>query len=137
MKFPKSMHAEGWITHIEPTALGHVPKGLKNDPLAAPVPKAPKADTRTRPDSPLGGSTVVSEVRPPAPARRAKASPWLIGAGAGVALIGLAVSMSHNLSSVEPVALPPTVAAKTPAPMPTPSPEDTQLANAPTAAGPQ
>jgi hypothetical protein len=134
MKFPKSMHAEGWHTHIEPTALGHVPKGLKNNTTA---PKAPRADTRTRLDSPLGGTSIAAEIRTPEPARRGKVSPWLIGAGAGVALIGLAVSMSHNLSSVEPTAPPPTVAAKTPQPAPTPSPEDTQLANAPTAAGPQ
>jgi len=137
MKFPKSMHAEGWHTHIEPTTLGHVPKGLKSETAAPKTPKAPRADTRTRLDSPLGGTAVAGEARTPEPARRAKVSPWLIGAGAGVALIGLAVSMSHNLSSVEPAVAPPTVAAKTPQPAPTPSPEDTQLANAPTGAGPQ
>lgn len=139
MKFPKSMHAEGWLNHIEPTTLGHMPKGMKNDAAAPKAIKPPKADTRVRLDTPIGGADVAPELRTPGPARRSKVSPWLIGAGAGVALIGLAVSMSHNLSSVEPPAAPPpAVAAKTlPQPTLTPSPEDTQLANAPTAAGPQ
>ncbi|CAM3716131.1 BON domain-containing protein [Roseateles saccharophilus] len=128
MKFPKSVHAEGWLDHIEAAA--------PDQQATAPA----RADNRTRPDDRLGVS--VPEVAGEAVAiaavqSRPTVSPWLIGAGAGAALIVLAVSMSRNLLPTDEPALPPTVTGQVQPAAPSPaSPEDAQLAAAPAAAGP-
>ncbi|MBI3346985.1 MAG: BON domain-containing protein [Burkholderiales bacterium] len=142
MKFPKSMHAEGWLSHIDTTAPGSQPDALKR---ATGSPKRIGVHQRIehRPrilDEPSLASAGFTAV-PPAPAaatstpRRsaAAASPWVLGAGVGMALIVVAVgvSVSRKLSSVEPSAPPPIVVSE----VQTPSPQDKQLLAEPSAAG--
>lgn len=142
MKFPKSMHAEGWLSHIDTTAPDHRPDALKP---STGIPKRIGVHQRVehRPrilDEPSLATAGFSAAPPsPAPAtstpRRtaAAASPWVLGAGVGMALIVVAVgvSVSRKLSSVEPSAPPPVVVGEVQAP----SPQDKQLQAEPPAAG--
>ncbi len=145
MKFPKSMHAEGFYDHIdtpEPGSRSGAPK-----PLLRPGPKAGAkpltARTLLREETIVVPPPVTSAVPPvmrtpateaPArtatPAPRSGATPWVVGAGVGIVLVGLAVVMSRNLSS--PEAVPPAAVVG----QASPSPEDAQLQAAPSAAGP-
>ena len=150
MKFPKSLHAEGWSNHLETTTPEHLPPGLKpgrtarpsvrDEPLRAAPAEAPRvtAQATSTPATPHVAATGFSAVPPQAPGAgrttalppRSGVNPWVIGAGVGAVLIGLAVVMSRNLPSSEPVA-PPTVVVQA-----TPSPEEAQLQAAPPSAGP-
>jgi len=127
MKFPKSIHAEGWGQHIEHAdgpagrhgkpghKTGHKPgnkAGAKpvswHTPLhGEPVPRASAAPQATR-------------------SQPAAATPWLLGAGVMAALIGGAVAMSRHIG--EPAA--PVVVGQV-----TLSVEDGQLQDAPPSAG--
>lgn len=148
MKFPKSVHAEGWADHIDTTAPEHLPDALKPGLKTTPKPGV-KLGASTRPllrESVLGDSTPpiapTGFAAPTAKAARTSTTaapvrsgvnPWLIGAGVGAALIGLAVTMSRTMSPSEP-SLPPTVVGQAnTAPA---SPEDAQLKSEPSAAGP-
>jgi hypothetical protein len=125
MKFPKSVHAEGWLDRIEAA-------GGARQSSAAPA----DADHRTRLDERLDVGAAKAAPVAPEPSRTAL-SPWVIGVGAGAALIVLAVSMSRNLSPADAPAPPPVVTGQVQPEAAQPaSPEDAQLAAAPTAAGP-
>jgi hypothetical protein len=148
MKFPKSIHAEGWIDHVAKTEPEHLPEALSANgtaplrrpvtSMAAPAVTARVDDTRrTRIDTPTTPvAAAAGFTAPPSPTvvapRQPAIAPWVIGAGAGAVLIAVAVMVSRNFApSVDPIAPPAVVseAAK-------PSPEDTQLAAAPSGAGP-
>ncbi|RTL41702.1 MAG: BON domain-containing protein [Burkholderiales bacterium] len=136
MKFPKSMHAEGWDRHVDggaaavktntpafnlkrgfkagakPVSL-HTPLHLDAHPAAAPAVRSAVAQAGTAPV-------------------RAGSLGWVVGAGLGALLIGGAVVMSRSLS---------TSALRSPgAPLVvgqvTPSAEEAQLQRAPPGAGP-
>jgi len=150
MKFPKSVHAEGWLDHIDTTAPEHLPEALKPgknrfikpaDALAKPASTETEGMQRPRVymSSPAEGAA--PKAPPPtmsAPAapvitapRRPSATPWVVGGGVALAVVALAMSLSRNLPSRDSTAVPPTVTGEA-----KPSPEDAQLAAAPTAAGP-
>jgi hypothetical protein len=148
MKFPKSVHAEGWLDHIETTKPEHMPEALSAHaaaPSRRPVSSAaspsvaPRVDdVRSQPvDTPTPIAAASGFTVPPSPTvvepGQYTVMPWVIGAGAGAVLIAVAVMMSRNFApSVEPMAAPPaTVVGEV-----KPSPEDAQLAAEPTAAGP-
>lgn len=152
MKFPKSMHAEGFYDHIEtadtvpatPAPAVGVKAGLKPRagarPLtgsgsvlreAAATPAMPPAEPlRTAmpptPRTPTGAAAHVAAREP-----RARTMPWVLGTGVGVVLVGLAVVMARQLPRHEPAADSPTIVGQV-----TPSPEDAQLQSAPPSAGP-
>lgn len=145
MKFPKSMHAEGFYDHIDTTEPGSRSDAPK--PLLRPGPKAGAkpltARTLLREETiivpPPVASAVPPVMRTPAteapartatPAPRSGATSWVVGAGVGIVLVGLAVVMSRNLSS--PEAVPPAAVVG----QASPSAEDAQLQAAPSAAGP-
>lgn len=156
MKFPKSMHAEGWANHFDDAPAAPVrtsPKprlnagfraGAKpvnaNTPLHGdPLPYTRTASVTT-PVSPVAYSQPAAApvtrpvVRPAASptaainAPRSNATTWVIGAGLGALLIGGAVVMSRNMTPREPAA--PMVVGQA-----TPSPEDVQLQTAPPSTG--
>ncbi|MFT7775221.1 BON domain-containing protein [Roseateles sp.] len=144
MKFPKSMHAEGFYDHIDTTEPGHGPDAPK--PVLRPGLKAGAkpftARTLLREETGAVPHTTSAApaMRTPAAdaaARTATAAPrsgatsWIVGAGVGIALVGLAVVMSRNLASPE-TSMPPTAVVG----QASPSPEDAQLQAAPPAAGP-
>lgn len=143
MKFPKSMHAEGWANHLEETKPEHLPDALKaggSAPLhAAKVP--PVGAARFKPTgvgakvsatTPLHAETPRVEpvhARPqPATAslQRDRQMNWMIPAGAGAALIAAVAIWAMNRPSEAPVTPPAIVvgsaepqtevAAATPAP---------------------
>ncbi len=147
MKFPKSMHAEGWADHFGDAAAPankSTKQGSKagakpvnaNTPLHGdPLPYARTASV-TQPVSPAAYAPAAAApaVRPVAStsvstnAPRSNATPWLIGAGVGALLIGGAVVMSRNMTPSEPAS--PVLVGQA-----TPSPEDAQLQTAPPSAG--
>ncbi|WP_422017497.1 BON domain-containing protein [Roseateles sp.] len=148
MKFPKSVHAEGWLDHIETTKPEHMPEALSAHaaaplrrpvtPLASPAAAYRVDDVqRERIATPTPVAAASGFTVPPSPTviepRQYAVTPWVIGAGAGAVLIAVAVMMSRGFApSVEPMATPPaTVVGEV-----KPSPEDAQLAAEPTAAGP-
>ncbi|MDR7331007.1 BON domain-containing protein [Roseateles asaccharophilus] len=152
MKFPKSVHPEGWLDHIDTRSSGSAPAAR---PAGTPLkPRMPRpAGAKIRATDPIGyvsPEPMAASVPPihasvsPAmaapganPARRSSNSmPWVLGVGAGVVLIGVAVTMSRQFTTDEAPALPPTVVGEvTPPAVIASSPEDTLLAEAPPAAG--
>lgn len=142
MKFPKSMHAEGFYDHIDTTLSQGVKPGLKpafgagakphtsTHPLRRedPIAMTP-ADRSTATAVPPVMRPVVPEA---APVRRAAGTPWVVGAGVGIVLVGLAVVTSRNLSGPEPATSPAVVVGQA-----SPAPEDAQLQSAPPGAGPE
>ena len=151
MKFPKSVHPEGWLDHIEKGSDAPAPTAR---PAGAPLkPRTPRPSAKIRATDPLGyvspepmaaagppiGPATAPAVAAPGanPARRSSnATPWLLGVGAGVVLIGVAATMSRQFTTDEAPAVPPTVVGEaTPAAVSASSPEDTLLAEAPPAAG--
>lgn len=152
MKFPKSVHPEGWLDHIDTNSSGATPTARPAGTLLKPrMPRS--AGAKIRATDPLGyvsPEPMAASVPPihasasPAtaasganPARRSgNAMPWVLGVGAGVVLIGVAATMSRQFTTDEAPALPPTVVGEvTPPAVIASSPEDTLLAEAPPAAG--
>ncbi|KQY89101.1 hypothetical protein ASD35_16490 [Pelomonas sp. Root1444] len=107
---------------------------LRGEPLRA---TTTQAAPRVEPVSfaaapaPFTASTGASRTPAASTAPRSGVNPWLIGAGVGAALIGLAVTMSRTMSPSEPSAPPAAVLSQA-----TPSPEDTLLQSQPPSAGP-
>ncbi len=163
MKFPKSVHAEGWGDHIDTTTSPTAPAVKTNahplnkpgmrrvgggakisatTPYAAMTADGPSASSVPRPHTTVnpatpvyneprssnslgaGGAGAASVSRPP----QRSAAPWLIGAGVGIGVIALAVTMSRNMSPSEPEA--PIVVGQA-----STSPEDALLQSNPPAAG--
>lgn len=155
MKFPKSVHPEGWLDHID--------RSKESTPVARPAgqplkPRMTRPSAKIRATDPLGAAPVgyvppqpMAAAIPPIhastapavaapganPERRSNgAMPWVVGIGAGVVLLGVAATMSRQFTSNEAPALPPTVVGEAASPAATASsPEDTLLAEAPPAAG--
>jgi hypothetical protein len=154
MKFPKSMHAEGWDQHFEggaPAVKTNNPafnqkRGFKagakpvslHTPWHADAPaRIPARELSASVAAPARASSAAPEARPAAagagkpPASPSSSLPWVLGAGVGVLLIGGAVAVSRSLAPAEPAA--------TQAPMVvgqvTPSAEDAQLQSSPPSAG--
>lgn len=164
MKFPKSVHAEGWDQQVygsgntvktnnpalnlkrgfkagaKPVSL-HTPLHGDAPAFTAPVRPAVAAPS-IRPQAPATAAAAgyahaaAPAVRPAAgasvaaPPPRGSSVPWVVGAGVGVLLIGGAVVMSRNTAPTSPDASTPVVVGQA-----TPSPQDTQLQNAPPSAG--
>lgn len=146
MKFPKSVHAEGWANHIDTTPSGAAPakavpaggkkRSILHEPLHVPAPEplmqtaSPAAPFRATAAS--APSVAPPPVRPTASATapRSGSHLWLIGTGVGVALIGLAVMMSRTLS-VDSSAPPTAIVSQAP----TTSPEDALLQAQPPSTG--
>lgn len=148
MKFPKSLHPEGWLEQLE----GGTPReaGPAHSPRLKPRAGQPGPGAKVGRDTPLFDAPAPEPARaaslpgqPSAGAMPGAAatprdgiSPWWVGAGAGLALVALAVSMSRNLSSVDlPGARPTLTAQAQPEVNKSTSVEDTVLAAAPAAAG--
>lgn len=149
MKFPKSLHADGWSNHIDTTKSDKpspaakpmgVKPSLRDEPLRmTPAPATPRVESpRIEPPgfaaaapAPFTASAAAGRTAAASPAPRSGINPWLIGAGVGAALIGLAVTMSRTMSPSEPSAPPAAVLSQA-----TPSPEDAQLRAEPSSAGP-
>lgn len=147
MKFPKSVHPEGWLAHIDrdpaPTTARPAGTALK--------PRSPRPSAKIRATDPLGAeppqamaATLPPQGAPasaPAASRHAgnRAMPWIVGAVAGAALIGgAALTMSHQTAGLEAPAVPPLLLGEvTPPAAPASSAEDSLLAQAPAAAGPE
>ena len=153
MKFPKSMHAEGFYDHIEtadtvpatPAPAVGVKSGLKpragarpltgsgsvlREAAAAPASVAAeplRTAVPPTPRTPTGSAAHVAAREP-----RARTMPWVLGTGVGVVLVGLAVVMARQLPRHEPSVDSPTIVGQV-----TPSPEDAQLQSAPPSAGPE
>ncbi|HEY0955207.1 MAG TPA: BON domain-containing protein [Roseateles sp.] len=136
MKFPKSVHPEGWLDHIEK---GSEPKLASARPAGAPLkPRTPRPSAKIRATDPLGWVSPEPMTTPGAsPVRRSgHAMPWVVGVGAGAALIVLAASMSRQFSTPTAAELPPIVTGQVAPPADAASsPEDVLLAEAPAAAG--
>lgn len=140
MKFPKSMHAEGFYDHIDTTASAAPKPGLKSAFKAGARPHLStqpllREDPIAVPSAGAAGAAAVppamrAPAHDPASVRRSGATPWVVGAGVGIVLVGLAVVTSRNLSGPEPAAPPAAVVGQV-----SPSPEDAQLQSAPPAAG--
>jgi len=153
MKFPKSMHAEGWDRHFDDvpapraaatgaTARPGIKAGAKPvnayTPLHGDVPpQVPQPDRMSAPtpSSLPPGRTV----RPAAavPARRTSVLPWVLSTGAAIVLIGGAAVMSRSRTPSTLLA-PVLVGQASPSPSPSPaavSPEEVQLQAAPPSAG--
>lgn len=141
MKFPKSVHAEGWLDHMEKTTPEHLPDALAADarpraavPRAEPIEPAgmqrPHTFASTASAAPAAAFSASAAPVIAAP-KRSSSTPWVVGAGAAVVVIAVAMTVSHNMPSRDATAVPPTVTGEA-----KPSPEDAQLAAAPTAAGP-
>lgn len=146
MKFPKSVHADGWLDHVETTQANHLPDALKdggNAPLSAPTTtrgiatpgvqrtaasmSGTPASTRIDPNAPsrldtrpLSARTDTTATALP-PQRENKLS-WAIGAGAGVAIIAAIAAWSMH-KPAEQAGPPPAVMTGSAAP-------DTQVAAA-------
>lgn len=151
MKFPKSVHADGWLDRMEKTEPEHLPEALAPNgtaPTRRPVTSmaAPSVTSRadevrrTRVETPTPVAAAAGFTAPPSPVvvepRHPAIAPWVIGAGAGAVLIAVAVMVSRNFApSVDPIT-PPAVVSEAAKPSPEASPEDAQLAAAPTGAGP-
>ncbi|HEY8879514.1 MAG TPA: BON domain-containing protein [Roseateles sp.] len=148
MKFPKSMHPEGFYDHLDKTAAAPRPQPLKpgvkptvkagarpltgsgsmlreDAPAPAPTAFAAAEALRTAP------SAAATAPRTPVRVERSNTAPWVLGVGVGVLLVAVAVMMSRNLSTREPVNPPATVVGQA-----STSAEDAQLQSAPPSAGP-
>jgi hypothetical protein len=144
MKFPKSLHADGWSSHIDTTksdkpSAAAKPMGakpaLRDEPLRmTPAQAAPRVEPHgfsAAAPAPFTASAGTGRTAAPSTAARSGINPWLLGAGVCAALIGLAVTMSRTLSPSEPSTPPAAVLSQA-----TPSPEDAQLQAEPSSAGP-
>jgi hypothetical protein len=120
MKFPKSVHADGWLDHVESTQVNHLPDALKdggNAPLSAPTttrgiptPGAQRTaasmagtpvSTRIDPNAPLSLDARPQPYRADTttaalPPQRENKLSWAIGAGAGVAIIAAIAAWSMH-----------------------------------------
>ena len=121
MKFPKSVHADGWLDHVETTRANHLPDALKdggNAPLSAPTTTRGIASPGAqRTAASVSGTPVSARIDPnapnplnarPLPSRAETAATalppqrenklsWAIGAGAGIAIIaGIAAWSMHK-----------------------------------------
>lgn len=165
MKFPKSVHAEGWDQQVygggNPVKTNNPALNLKRGfkagakPVSLHTPLHGDAPAFTAPVRPaVAAPSIRPQVAPAtaaaagyahaaapavrpaagasvaAPPPRGSSVPWVVGAGVGVLLIGGAVVMSRNTAPTSPDASTPVVVGQA-----TPSPEDTQLQNAPPSAG--
>lgn len=144
MKFPKSMHPEGFYDHLDKTASAPAAQpprtGVKPTVKAGarPLTGGGQSLLRSQPlPPPTAPAAFAPAVAPRATAaaaaprvERSRTAPWVLGIGAGVVLVGVAVTMSRNLSSHEPASPPAAVVGQA-----TPSPEDVQLQSAPPSAG--
>jgi hypothetical protein len=154
MKFPKSVHAEGWLDHIERTAPDHMPEALSGTaPQSARKPVGPTAAAPRA--EPVRHERIVTPAVPPTPVaaasgysappsssaaapRQSGMAPWLIGAGACAVLIAGVVMLSGNFSPESRQDLPPrTVVGEVSEPLPaepsaavptTPAPESVAAA---------
>ncbi|MFG6455258.1 BON domain-containing protein [Roseateles sp. BYS96W] len=140
MKFPKSMHAEGWVRHFDDGAAPRVAAttrpGIKAGakpvnaytPLHGDVPL--QASRPIRMNAPMAPQAPRPSVAPAAMSTvgRAPVLPWVLSAGAAVVLIGGGALMARN----RPVSTPaePIVVSQA-----SPSPEEAQLAAEPPSAG--
>jgi len=130
MKFPKSMHADGWAQHFEESSVSaraprkaYPPAGLR--PGARPV----SAHTPLHPEFPQGEAAPVRPATVPALQSRASSDRrWMVGAGVAVLLVGTAVLLSGQTAPARSAG--PVVISRV-----TPSPEDAQLRAAPPGAG--
>lgn len=149
MKFPKSLHAEGWSQHLDKKTSGAPALGPTARP-ATPRPSARHEPLHREPPlgTPLHASPSVAAsgfTAPPAAPRRdavdrrSGMSPWLVGAGIGVVAIGLGIAaLSRNPSAVDTSAPPAAVLSQADTSVPSqpqPSPEDALLNAEPPAAG--
>jgi hypothetical protein len=143
MKFPKSLHAEGWSQHLDknksaapavgPTARPAAGRRvLRDEPLHREPPLS--ARVHASPGVAASGFTAAPTAAPHAAAvRRPNATPWLLGAGVGIVAVGLGIAaLSRNTAdtTAPPAAL--VAQADTAA---QPSPEDALLNAEPPAAG--
>jgi hypothetical protein len=149
MKFPKSIHAEGWSSHLDTPATPKTPlkqgvkAGAKPVSLHTPLQgDEPVARARAATAAPIAAAApsayshdaAAPAVRPAGPAtvkrpERADATPWIIGAGVGALLIGGALVAYRNMAPSEPAET--AVVSQA-----TPSAEDALLQSAPPSAGP-
>ena len=121
MKFPKSMHAEGWASHLEETKPEHLPDALK------PAGNASKPVVGAARFKPTGAGAKISATTPlhataadsprvdpvftrPAPTvasvQRDRQMSWMIPAGAGAAIIAAVAIWAMNRPSDAPVTPP-------------------------------
>lgn len=145
MKFPKSMHAEGWAHHFEdgatppttkvaaPRRAGSVKAGAKPVSAHTPLHLAPAASgpavRLTAPAVPGACAPVAVAAAATHPA--SSVAPWVVGAGIGVAMIASVVLMSRSMSPSE-MATPVVVGQVLPPP---PVGPEAQLQAAPPSAG--
>ncbi|MDR7269096.1 hypothetical protein J2X20_001725 [Pelomonas saccharophila] len=124
MKFPKSMHAEGWASHLEETKPEHLPDALKSTgrpAVGAARFKPAGAGAKVSIHAPLNAAAATEAprvdpafVRPqptptgPAPAaiHRDRQISWMIPAGAGAAIIAAVAIWAMNRPSEAPVTPP-------------------------------
>jgi len=153
MKFPKSIHAEGWADHIDTTpgtlsdthkpAASHAGLPMRGAKLPASAihlnePEVSPSLSTTPPVTPRMASTDARPQQRAAalPPQRQNQLSWMIAAGAGAAVIAAVAVWSMNRPSEAPVppavissAEPPTqVAAVTPEPPPAADRDDTTAA---------
>ncbi len=116
MKFPKSVHADGWAAHFDPVA--RPPAGAAEPRRVSGChtgPKPVRAHTRRqgepdgvsvqrsaacRPCAPVAAEAVRRTVEP-AQTPTSSGAPWVVGAGIGVALIASVVLMARSVSLTE------------------------------------
>lgn len=134
MKFPKSMHAEGWASHLEETRPEHLPDALKSSGQARPAVgparfKPSGAGAKISAHAPLHATAAEAPqrvdplyVRPqPGTANTASTAAierdrqisWMIPAGAGAAIIAAVAIWAMNRPSEAPVTPPAIVVGST------------------------
>ncbi len=127
MKFPKSMHAEGWASHLEETQPEHLPDALKSTGRARPAVgparfKPTGAGAKIDINAPLNAAAAPATprvdpvfVRPQpttstapsaAAIQRDRQISWMIPAGAGAAIIAAVAIWAMNRPSEAPVTPP-------------------------------
>ncbi|MGM9483605.1 BON domain-containing protein [Roseateles sp. NT4] len=127
MKFPKSMHAEGWASHLEETKPEHLPDALKSGqakPAIGPARFKPTgAGAKIDIHAPLNAEAAAPQkprvdpvfVRPQptvstapsaAAIQRDRQMSWMIPAGAGAAIIAAVAIWAMNRPSEAPVTPP-------------------------------
>lgn len=154
MKFPKSMHAEGWATHLEETRPEHLPDALKtagparpavgparfkptgagakidiHAPLNAAVAEVPRVDPAfVRPQPTTANRPAAAAIE------RDRQMSWMIPAGAGAAIIAAVAIWAMNRPSTAPVTPPALVVGSAEQPTQvadaTPAPEATAASQA-------
>lgn len=137
MKFPKSMHPEGFYSHIDTTPGDPLLQRPKANAMPHGAPPAQARPRQREPQLAQGAIPRAAGAVPPhgpvaATPVSSSSTAWLLGAGAGVVLIAAAVAMSRNTAPVAPSGvLSPVVGQVAPASL-----QDTQLQAEPPAAGP-